>query len=109
MWLRNFYIKSDTNDARNIRSLNLLALSARCHRINQFLTGGMPAEIKGGRGVVPPKVKKVNRGVVPMQYRLPLIKFLLLPSTSPEPGFQRGIWRQYDLSEKLFGCKQQSK
>ena len=34
---------------------------------------------------------------------------LLLLRKITESGFQGGIWKKYDRSEKLFGWKQQSK
>ena len=80
-----------------------MELSARRRRIidpGQFLTGGPPAEIRGGRCEVPTALKIGDRGVVLMQDKLPSMVLFLLLRTTPEAGFQGVIWRQYDCSEK---------
>ena len=110
-WLHTCYVISDPNNAKSRRSFSLLALSVwRRHIIDpgQFLTDAPPVEIKGGRVVVAPAEKRGYRGVVPMQDHLQSTVSLLLVRTIPEAGFRGGIWQQYDRSEKLFVCNQQS-
>ena len=84
------------------------AISAAPPYQHQFLTGGPPAERKGGRGVVPPPEKRGDRGVVPMHEHSPLTVSLLPRRTSTEEGFRGGKLWQFDRSEKLFGYNQQS-
>ena len=82
-WKHTYNVSSNLNDARSCRCSLLLKLSAqRRHIINPglFLTGGLPAEIKG------------DRGAVPLQDRLPSTALSLLQRTSPEAGFQGGVY-----------------
>ena len=46
-------------------------------------SGGLTAEIRGGRGDVPPAENKGYRGVVPMKYQSTSTVLLLLPTKYP--------------------------
>ena len=60
-WLHICYVRIDPNNVIPCRSFRLLALSVQRNCIinpGNFLTGGTPAEIRGGRGVVHPAEKE---------------------------------------------------
>ena len=60
-WQHTCNASRNTNDARPCGHSSLLALSARRRHIidpGHFFTGGLPAERRGGRGVVPPSERR---------------------------------------------------
>ena len=75
----------DHNEVDDIscRCSHLMTLSAwRCHIINpgQFLTDGLPTS------------RREDRGAVSLKYRPPLTASSPLQRTSPEAGFQVGLY-----------------
>ena len=90
-WKHTSNVSSDTNNARSRGRSCLLAISAwRCHIINRvlFLTGGTPSERRG------------DRGEVLLQDWLPSTASSPLQRTSPEEGFQGGVYDENMIAQQ---------